>query len=83
MKAAGYNVPQDCSWAPYLLRKEGQKRHRYAAMEQAGEMNLANGWYESELYDEEDEANDSTWNIIDEKVKIAKDKYKSKHKRTK
>ena len=68
---------------PYILREQQRKHHKLANMEYAGDLNPNNGYYESELYDEEDEWNDSIENVVNGKVKLAKDKYKSKHKGTK
>ena len=62
--------------APYILRNQQRQSDKYAALEQAGEMNPANGWYEAALYDELDD--DSV--KINEKIKEAKKKYESKNK---
>jgi hypothetical protein len=61
---------------PYILRNQQRQSDKYAALEQAGEMDPANGWYEAALYDEMDDNFDK----INAKVKEAKKKYETKSK---
>ena len=61
---------------PNLVRNQNRQSDKYAALEQAGELNPTNGYYEATLYDELN----GNQVEINKKVEEAKKKYETKSK---